>query len=198
MKTSTALYSLLLLIALLSCNYSKTDEYELSPLPPIELKSNPIPIGTDLLAPSKLFIYKDKLIAYEDIPRDKFKVFNLPDLQYLYSFGNLGGGPKDFTLIDKESINISTYLEVMDNTKIKYIDISDSIADIIDEKKISFSNNPINKLRKVDDSIYFCDNMDMKEKSFEYIKLNTKSKKFSHFSKYPNWGKDEKESRFKL
>ncbi len=148
---------------------------------PVELQSIKISVDAELLAPSKLFIYKDKLISYENISNNKFKVFRISDVKFLYGFGSTGSGPSDFGLIDKESINISDEVEVLDNNVLKSIEFRDSNAIIVKSKLISINKDLINKLRKINDTIYFCDNWYTKKDPYEYKILNVNSYKTSLF-----------------
>jgi len=174
------------LVLLIACNSNTSNKANIIKLlPAVELKSTPIKIETDILIPSKMFLYNNMLITYENIPSGKFKVFSIPTLKFLYSFGITGNGPSDFENIDKESVNVSEFVEIQDNKKIKFLSFSNLNGKIIKEKKIETNHVIINKLRKINDSIYFCENLYSKKQPDEYRKLNINSGKYTTFGSLP-------------
>jgi len=155
----------------------------------VELKSTSLSIDTELLIPTKILIKGEKLIIFEQLSKDMFKVFDYPSLNYLYSFGNRGRGPNEFIseidILDSDG----DIVEVYDAGRIKFIEFSDLSASIVSEIPISLSHlrNPINRLRKVNDSIYYFDNIFEGDQNNEFTRINIHSDERSYFSPYPNW-----------
>ena len=52
---------------------------------PILLAHESRTVGTDLLLPTKIFLHKDKLIIFEQVKNDMFKVFDPQTFEHLYS-----------------------------------------------------------------------------------------------------------------
>ena len=58
-----------------------------TPIPaPILLAHESRTVGTDLLLPTKIFLHKDKLIIFEQVKNDMFKVFDPQTFEHLYSY----------------------------------------------------------------------------------------------------------------
>jgi hypothetical protein len=162
---------------------------------PIELKSTSTSIDTVLLIPNKIFIKNDKLIIFEPLTKDMFKVFDFPSLTFLHSFGDRGQGPNDFisnavTIID----NDNDLVEIYDHNKIKFVTVSDTSAYITSEAPVSLLHlkSPVNRPVKINDSIYYFDNIFEENQNSEFTRLNIKSGERTYFSSYPNWVKSSK------
>jgi hypothetical protein len=152
------------------------------------LKSKEVKIPVDLILASKLFILGDKIVIFDRKKTDIFKVFGLPQVNYLYSSGKYGEGPDEFNFIDPECINVSgDTLEILDKIKIKKYKIGDtSLIKAAEDKFFIPLSFPINRMLKVDDSMYFADNITQKKKSQEHVILNIKSNKVEKsFGEYP-------------
>jgi len=147
-------------------------------------------INSEFLIPAKLFVFKNKLIVFEDLKENIFKVINLPELRYNYSFGVSGQGPNEFMNIGKESINCSDYLEIFDLNKIKYLNITDSKPVFYKELDLSWlGSDPINNLRKINDSIYFCNNFITQDNDKEFQEININKRTKTKFGDFPDWNK---------
>ena len=167
----------------------------------IELTSSSKNLDIDLLIPGKIFIKGDKLIIFEQLSNDMFKVFDLHSLKHLYSYGDRGRGPNEFISVGGDNIieNNTEFVEIHDVSKLKFVYFSDSSAHIFSEKPISLLHlkNPINRFRKLNDSIYYFDNIFEGDQKNEFTRLNIHTGERTYFSPYPNWAKDIKSSQQK-
>lgn len=156
-----------------------------------ELTSVSISTDADLMIPGKIFIKGDRLIVFEKLSKNMFKVFNLHSLKYLYSFGDIGRGPNEFISVENNDIieNNTKFIEIYDVAKLKLVDFSDSAAYITSEIPISlqYLKNPINRLKKINDSIYYFDNIFEGDHKSEFTRLNIYSGVRTYFSPYPDW-----------
>lgn len=189
-------YVLFVLVIVCSCS-DKNNDVQKVRLPEFkEIYASSKHVDVELLVPGKIFIHDDKLIVFEQLPTDMFKVFSLYSLKYLYSFGNRGGGPEEFISISNNNI-ISVdgeYIEIYDMGKIKYLKLSDSTACKIKETPIAISylNSPVNRLKKLNDDNYYFDNIFEESQQEEFTCLNIGSRTQTYFSNYPKWEKNIK------
>ena len=118
------------LFFLISCN-SNTHILDEKLVKPLQLSSTPITVEAELLIPSKIFFHKNKIIVFEQRSENMFKVFDFPSFQYLYSFGNKGrsGDEINSNIGNSEIIN-SEFIEIQDNGRLRFINVTDSSAEI--------------------------------------------------------------------
>lgn len=153
------------------------------------LKSKSHTITKNLLLPTESFIFENKLIVYDGGQTEIFKVFSLPNLKYLYSWGNIGRGPNEFRIADSNTLEVtSSGVDVKDIHSIKHIKIESDSVVFLKETKLPLFGGVINRLRRVNDSIFFADN-ETKENDFEHVIININKKmKVGKFGKYPDEG----------
>jgi hypothetical protein len=168
------------LISILSCDYDKTSkivEIQFSDAKIINMERKIV--NTELYRPSKIFIYKDKLVIYDDMNNSLFKIFECNDLTYKYSFGSIGQGPNEFAFVVPETMNSSTYFEILDRNKLCYFSITDTGAfQIASPKIVSHQSGPVNNLKKMSDSIYIFENglgTDKFDKEFILYNINDRT-----------------------
>ncbi|MDR2911256.1 MAG: TolB-like 6-bladed beta-propeller domain-containing protein [Bacteroidales bacterium] len=182
-----------IILLFLSCSDEKSVQTVSLP-DALELQSTTKNIDVDLLLPTKIFIKNNKIVVFEPLTKDMFKVFNFPSFRYLYSFGDKGGGPNEFVSISNDAIieNDTDFIEIFDVNKLKYVDFSDSSAHITAAMPISLLHlkNPINRFKKLNDSIYYFDNILEDDQKNEFTRLNIHSGVRSYFSPYPDWAKN--------
>jgi hypothetical protein len=161
-----------------------------------ELTSISKSIDVSLLIPAKIFIKGNKLLVFEPLSKDMFKVFEFPSFTYLYSFGDQGGGPNEFrsSAIGNDEIIDDTdteLVEVLDHTHLKFVDFSGASPNIQSVTPIPVSRfKPINRLKKMNDSIYYFLNwFDGNEKN-EFTRINLNTGERTYFSPYPDWVKN--------
>ncbi|MDR1373254.1 MAG: TolB-like 6-bladed beta-propeller domain-containing protein [Dysgonamonadaceae bacterium] len=179
------LYFSLFLFLSFSCKKNIIKEVELELIDGEMLISTPYKIDVDLFRPAKLFIHKNKLIVYDEVREDIFKVFDIDKISYLYSFGDKGSGPGEFISTDKESINSSEYFEILDRRRLYYYNIMDTVALRIDSTLfVTNRSAPINSLKKMSDSVYlFTDDGYSGKMNTEFMLRNTLQNTTESFGK---------------
>ncbi|MDR3236226.1 MAG: TolB-like 6-bladed beta-propeller domain-containing protein [Prevotellaceae bacterium] len=172
--------------------FSCSENTQVVKLPEItELSSTSKQLNVEVLLSGRIFIHEDKLIVFEQLHENMFKVFELPTLKYLYSFGDQGMGPNNFVSVGNDDIIAyhSEFVEIYDTGKIKYVKFTDSTAYIADTKPLNLFHlkTPVNRFKKINDSIYYFDNWFEIEQQNEFTRLNIFSHEQSYFSPYPDW-----------
>jgi hypothetical protein len=158
------------------------------------LKAKVHKINKDLFMPSKVFSIKDKLVVFDNTKDSIFKVFKEPEIDYLYSFGDIGRGPEEFTFIDANSMKIfENKLMFLDHKELKFFKINDTDMNISHSKPIKAEAKPVNRLRMLNDSIYISDVFPEKKGNYEYQMINANSRKLiKEFGDYPQLNVDFK------
>ncbi len=171
-----------------------TDSFPLK----IELNSTAIDIPVTLLYPTGICITDNKLIVLDRGQEELFKIFKLPEISYLSAPGNIGKGPDEFTTIDENYFKVTNNeLELVDNGMLKRLSFSDDGFTIKQVIRLPRLQNPINRLQRINDSIYMSDNI-MTDGEFEHLLINVNTGKIvKKFGKYPNDGLDIKNNNEK-
>ena len=195
MKKKCILYIFSCLLLQLSCN-ERDRHVQIVALPDaVELTSTPVHIDVELLLPTRTLIKGDKLFVFEQLAEDMFKVFDFPSLTYLHSFGNMGRGPNEFLTIigNDEIIDSNTeFVEVLDYETLKFIDFS-SFPPFIQSTislPLPILKQPVNRMRKINDSIYYFSNWFDGDDTNEFTRININTGQISYFSPYPKWIKN--------
>lgn len=178
-------------IVLLSCDNNSSKNVVLFDLPMETnyLKRNIKLTEVAILNPNSMAICDDYLVVFDNVQSGIFKVYKLPELNYLYSWGSKGKGPEEFINIDDYSIRgYKNQLELMDNQHIKRFKILDDKMVMTEKLEIPMLEKPINRIQRISDSIYFADNLDS-DLDYEHIIFNLKAKEIiSKFGDYPKMG----------
>lgn len=148
------------------------------------------------LFPNRIENINDQfLIAIEPGTHDRFNVFSLPDLNFLYSFGSIGRGPGEVSsIITFPSASISKpYLIVHDPVNFRLIryGITDDDIIVLSESTIRYDtqDSPLNGLTKVSDSLFiaFYGTSDREETNHEFVALQPDNEKsLFTFGNYPD------------
>ena len=158
----------------------------------VDLISTPIKIDVNLLVPSRIFIKENKLIVFERDDTDMFKVFDFPSFRHLYSFGNRGRGPNEFVhlVTGSDIINTDTeFVEVFEQIKLNYVKFTDTLAYIHSSVPIPRFRQPINRFRKLNDSIYFYLNWLDGDDENQFTRFNLNTGERTYFAPFPDWDK---------
>ena len=176
-----------------SCSNNESQIQEVYLPDAVDLVSTAKHIDTFLLFPTKLFLKADKFIIFEPLNENMFKVFDFPSFNFLYSFGSIGGGPNEFQsdfigddIIDNETLLV----EVFDQNQIKFVDLLGSSPKILSMTPFPLFEMPINRLKKMNDSIYYYHNWSEVDKNNEFARININTGQRTFFSPYPNWVKN--------
>lgn len=177
---------LLFLSLLYSCKDNTFEQVEM--VSPQLLHGVGKEVSADVYLPSKMLACGNHLAVLDNTGEDVFKVFSLPSLEYEYSFGKIGMGPDEFTVIDKESLNSDgENLLFMDKMIVKSKNLASRMSPI--EVLIPVganTNETVNALRKLNDSIYVS-NSSMDDLSFEYQLLNVGNHNVDRCGVFPDW-----------
>lgn len=151
----------------------------------ITLYGKTIQIPVKILQPRAMAISGQKLIILDDHKDSLFKIFNLQDLSYMYSWGRMGRGPNEFIKINDQYFNAyKNILEVLDYNSIKRLYVFDNHIQIFNTINLPQVKSPINRLQKLSDSIYIADNS-IEEES-EHMLINIfKNEIIDKFGIYP-------------
>jgi hypothetical protein len=150
------LYLFFFIALLASCTHQPEGPYftDFPETQNLELKIHEVEVN--ILTPSKVFPFYDKLIVFDNVEEDLFKVFDATSLEYLYAWGKKGDAPMEFSFIDEHSIKVEgDRFEVLDRFALKTIEVKNDSFQVAHERKLSFSPTPINGLKKISDKIYF-------------------------------------------
>lgn len=115
------------------------------------------PIPPIMLYPRGMFLEGDYLVVYNDKMDTCFQVFDRKNLQYLYSFGLLGGGPEDFQMPMPQVVGknaAGTFIQ--DGNVLKLISFADGTP-VISTHKLPLEQRVYNGLRMLADSSYVCE-----------------------------------------
>lgn len=152
------------------------------------LVAKTVKIATNMLMPTRIFNTENKLVVYDQIKDEMFKVFNLPEIEYQYSFGHTGKGPDEFSFIDANTMKMmGDNLLFLDFNTVKSLEINDKKIKVINSKTLRIEKSPINGLQMVNDSIYIYNLMSVKKNGAEHQMVNINSKKtIKEFGAYPD------------
>lgn len=137
-----------------------------------------IPIIPDPLNTVGLFLVDNSYILLVQNRNDSiFSVYKLPELDFLYSFGQKGRGPDEFPNITFNSINVQgNNLLVYDNAlkKVNYYEINDSqFLKVKEYDQVGSSLAPDNFLRALDDSLFIAVSMANFDREYNLLKAGT-------------------------
>jgi len=155
----------------------------------IELKGSTIKTTVNILNPKGIGISGDKVLIYDNVQKDLFKVFKLPNLEHIYSWGNMGRGPDEFTFIDDNYIRcFDNELELVDHGTLKRFVVNSNCLVIKSTVELPTLQNPINNMQKINDSFYIANNI-FEDVEYEHILIDVKSNRITNkFGKYPDDG----------
>jgi hypothetical protein len=178
---------LFIVFLLTNCNGAE-EKIDMIELPEqTKLKSSITKIQGFILEPYHMIILDNLLIICDNDDKNYFKVFHLPGLEYLYSWGTKGRGPDEFLYLHHDYMKVldDNIFEVLDNGTIKGIKVYYDRMELVYSHKLPTLKNPINRLQKVKDSIYFIDNIDGTDNMEHCIIDIRKNVILSYFGEYP-------------
>ncbi|MFS3008037.1 BF3164 family lipoprotein [Bacteroides thetaiotaomicron] len=164
---------LILAVCLVGCSRNITDITSCdSFMASDSLNSIAREISSDILYPRSLFICNGNLIILNEKVDTLFRVFNLPDFTYKFSFGIKGQGPDDFFLPFPQAINFRTKtISLLDVKTIKDISFIDG-KPVIQSKVIPAPFDYFNGLIQLKNSLYCCDAGLEEEKELMFLYLD--------------------------
>lgn len=132
------------------------------------------------------------IIVSELLPENIFKVFKLPNMNFLYAWGNQGQGPNEFRGIPGEIITNEDDLIIYDvvNRKLRTFEVNDSTSYQTKSEILYYKNqlDPLNRIRRINDTLYFMDygtSIEKTNKEYVALKPNKEDTLFT-FGEYPD------------
>lgn len=199
MKPLKCFLLIIILIFIQTCKY--TPEYfQTTNALPIDysFQGKTILINSELSNPTRIENINDNYILVIDERQNGiFQVFRLPDLNFLYSWGNIGRGPNEFTshYFSDQSLNIKKNQLILYDAanfgRLLFYTVTDTALVLTQQDSIFHENQltPLNRLRRLNDSIYFADyqNYGIQEDSdYEFMALTPGKKELLFaFGQYP-------------
>ena len=154
------------------------------------LKGRSIKVIEDLLMPVKVFAMDDKLVVFDRVNSDFFKVFKTPEMELLYGFGSKGRGPNEFSHIDPNSMKVmDNKICLLDGNTLKYLSVGNDKITVEQSKTIVIGQAPTNRLLVLNDSVYISNILGGDDLEYEFQKVNLNQKKIEkNFGDYPDEG----------
>jgi hypothetical protein len=167
-----------------SGSYYSLDSSEFPDVIPLESKV--VKLSEDLFIPSAVASSAKYLVVVDNTRENILKVFNLPELSHAFNFGNTGGGPNDFAMVDPSTAFFNKgKFEIQDNNKLKTFEVFRDSMVLVNTRVLPILGNPINRLSRLNDSIYVADNA-MDDELAELIKINIDNQEIvQRFGEYP-------------
>ena len=157
-----------------------------------DLKSEIVSIPSDVvLYAFNLFVTNDKLITFNSDKEYIFDVYQLPDLQYLYSGGTQGNGPTDFMNVARKTFiptdkGFKVFIE--GHKKLKEVLVGEECMNINQENIVTLKDievDLVNGFLSLNDSTsLYWSGFDAET---EYTLFNHNDKNATTFSPYPDW-----------
>lgn len=187
MKTQLLLASLIL--ALYSCQPHEEGKKIISRVPESgTLVSKEVALSNAALMPYKIVVSADKAVILDQGKENLFKVYNLPDLSFLYAFGDIGEGPDEFQFVNGNSLKIhGEHLVVLSGARLIKIKLHAEKATWEEQfKLITDSGGPINGLHLINDSVYVADLWDAKPGAPEHRLVHLgRKEELARFGEFP-------------
>ncbi|MCC5905537.1 MAG: hypothetical protein JJU13_04990 [Balneolaceae bacterium] len=161
---------------------------------------------TELLHPVRIVNVNDSYLVISDNRREGiFQVFNMPELEFLYSWGQTGRGPDEFLIIPVTEINTSEENELIlyeiGLQQLRYYKVSDSAFINTDEKFLSHNRqiDPLTHVQKLNNGYFVADyGTSFEDTNHEYIVLAPDQQEaIFTFGKYPSTELEGPERYFK-
>jgi hypothetical protein len=136
-------------------------------------------------------INDEYLLVSEYLKEDFFRVFKLPEVEYLYAWGINGRGPGEFqtTPVHPQVIGDTVIPYDGISRSLKYLAVDDSTLEYVGEKELWHEGQmqPLNRMFRINDSLYFADHgSGMEDTNAEHIALQPDNKdSLFTFGKYP-------------
>ncbi len=166
-------------LVLISCSLSEKDEIVQSIDYATDLKSKIVSYDSvSLLNLADIINVADEYLVLSDSESDGFiKVFKLPEMDYLYSWGMQGRGPNEFEFIPLNEINTEgdsiIFYEFGTRTLREY-EVNDTSLVLLEESSLSFDGqtNTLTGITKVQEDLFIAENgASFENDSFEFIAL---------------------------
>lgn len=147
---------------LLSCKEDKKNTV-INALEIDSLNAETLKLKEFIFKPKKLLTIGDKLVVYDDVEENFFKVFDLDKLEFLFKWGKYGNGPDEFQFIDANCMRgTNDCIEFLDNSIFKKYGVGPNnnfeLKDQFDLKFLGIQD--INRLCKLNENLFIVAHFD--------------------------------------
>jgi TolB-like protein len=200
MRYLHAFFSLLILLIIFSCS-SKRSRIVVDSFPvQKDLFSQTTIIPVELMFAFKIIVTDEHLIVFDNQKIGLLKVFKLPSIKYLSSWGHIGKGPDGVKAFEIGSLKANDdSFAFLDFLKYKTASVVNDSIRIVKSKWIRTNPEPLNGLVCINDSIFVFNSSRRAE--FEQTIFNTKNKKqvinFGSFRNNSIWKKRKVSKQFR-
>lgn len=158
-KNSKITEIVFIIFLMYSCNDTPKYVEKIQALPiDTTIHAEVIPIEAELLKPTHIENINDNyLVIIDEKPKGIFQVFSLPNIDFLYSWGQKGRGPNEFSMTSFTSINVHKNQLILDMLEGVHCYTITDTALVFDQKLLlSYKNQraPLNGIVRLNDSIY--------------------------------------------
>ncbi|WP_209331284.1 BF3164 family lipoprotein [Lunatimonas salinarum] len=182
-----------------SCQSNDSSKKLISEIPDSgSLLSKEITLDSTVLIPAKILVFPDKAVIFDNGKEDLFKVYRLPEFTFLYSFGEIGEGPNEFSYVNENSLQaMDDNLVVVSGTNLIKIKLENDSSVMGESIELFMSNSsPVNGLVMIDESTYISDIMDAKPGGPEHQLVHLqRGEELTTFGKYPELSNIENNSQ---
>ena len=153
----------------------------------IDLEHSQIELDGELLMPSKIICYKDRIIIFNDVEENLFQLFSQDNGKLEDAFGRKGRGPNELGAVMPSLIYKNTNgFEFCDIRNLYTANIHDGKLKVEKIFTLPDGYGPHNGVLLLDDSIIIADNYVGSDDYFEHVVIDgLKGEVVKKFGKYP-------------
>ncbi|MFO7825577.1 MAG: BF3164 family lipoprotein [Cyclobacterium sp.] len=178
-----------LFLFFISCQSKDSSKRILDEVPnAVGLESKELSLDNFPLLPSKLILLSEKAVIFNNAKKDLFKVYSLPSFDFLFSFGEIGEGPNEFSFVDPNSVQtLNENLVIFSGSQITKVKLENEKEKFTERIEVlEGSSSPINRLVLINDSIYVSDIWEATPGGEEHLLVNLVSnEEIDKFGRYP-------------
>jgi hypothetical protein len=130
-----------------------------------------------LMNPGDIINVDDRFLVISDAEEDAiFKIFSLPELEFLYSWGNRGQGPDEFQYVPLNEINTSENILIIydiSSQMLAYYLVNDTTFTYEGNRSLTYEGqtNILSHVTRLNDSLFVADYGTFKDTNYEHIAL---------------------------
>jgi len=183
-------------------NFTSIEAIEYGPV--LESETYSFDGQMNILRSGQMINFNDLFLIVSDAEEDAiFKVFSLPELDYLYSWGSIGSGPDEFRHVPINQVNVSNnqiiIYELGTQDLVSY-EVTDSTFNYSGREELNYDGQHgiLSGIKKLNDSKYIAEyGTGLEDTNYEFIALEPgNSTPLYKFGEYPETGLAEHERYF--
>lgn len=183
MRVYISFFVVVLTLGIISCSFFNTSEdyievqtidYE----PDLHSLRHSFENSTLLTNPREIININDKYLIISDADTSGFiKVFKLPGVEFLYSWGDYGMGPGEYQYLPLRDINTAgdnVIFYELGTRKLREYSVNDSTLTFVDDFSLQLKDQlqPLTGITRVSDELYFVNNnVPLQDRNYEFIAL---------------------------